>query len=219
MYIVIEGQDATGKDTQVEQLAKYLRNKGLRVVTYSESGTASSDPFVTEIAQLNYGSRQNISHKTRVLLYLVNRLEQWQKLAEPALKKNEVVITSRNWLSTLAYEGYGANVSKTMIKGIHKLVMPKKYFKPDKIVILTLTQKEREERLRTQANNISSVDYCSGQTFKRGDEVWKRQPNSFQDVVNKAYYSISEQYNIPTVSASGNIKEVRDRLLKLLELQ
>jgi dTMP kinase len=36
MYIVIEGQDATGKSTQVEMLAEYLRKQGKEVVTMHE---------------------------------------------------------------------------------------------------------------------------------------------------------------------------------------
>ena len=51
MLIVIEGQDATGKDTQARLLAEYLRGKGEIVTAYSESGTGSEDPFVSEIAK------------------------------------------------------------------------------------------------------------------------------------------------------------------------
>ena len=36
MYIVIEGQDATGKSTQVEMLADYLREQGKEVITMHE---------------------------------------------------------------------------------------------------------------------------------------------------------------------------------------
>ena len=81
MHIVIEGQDATGKDTQAKLLAEYLRSKGKNVVHYSESGTGSPDEFIREIAKLNYGTKQDIDHRTRVMLYLINRYEQWRKLA------------------------------------------------------------------------------------------------------------------------------------------
>ena len=90
MYIVIEGQDGTGKDTQAKLLKEYFESQGKEVVTYAESGTASEDPFVSEIAKLNYGSKQDIDHRTRVLLYLINRYEQWRKLAEPTLKMAEL---------------------------------------------------------------------------------------------------------------------------------
>lgn len=203
MHIVIEGQDATGKDTQAKLLADYFRRQGKTVVHYAESGTASDDPFISEIAKLNYGSNQDIDHRTRVLLYLVNRYEQWRKLAEPALKNGDIVITTRSWFSTLIYEGYAGGVSKSLIKKVHKTVMPEIYFHPDKQVILTLSDKAREERLKKQG---------------RIDEVWKSQPGSFQHKINSAYLKVAEEYNVPTLDAKGTIEEVFEDLKKLFEI-
>ncbi|MBR1875312.1 dTMP kinase [Candidatus Saccharibacteria bacterium] len=203
MHIVIEGQDATGKDTQAKLLAEYFESQGKKVVHYAESGTASEDPFIAEIAKLNYGSSQDIDHRTRVLLYLVNRYEQWRKLAEPALKNGDIVITTRSWFSTLIYEGYAGGVSKSLIRKIHKTVMPEVYFHPDKQVILVLSDKDREKRLKTQGRN---------------QEVWKSQPDSFQAKVNSAYLKVADEYNVPTLNAAGTIEEVFEKLKKLFEI-
>lgn len=208
MYIVIEGQDGTGKDTQAKLLADYFRTEGKKVVHYSESGTGSSDPFITEIARLNYASKQNIDYRTRTMLYLVNRYEQWRKLAEPALKENGVVITTRNWFSTLIYEGYGAGVSRSMISKLHKIVMPDKYFHPDKIVIMTLDEKEQAKRLGYQVD----------EKWDRKAEVWKSLGNEFQQKINPAYLKIAQEYDVPTLDASGSIEEVQEKLKKLFKL-
>ena len=120
MFIAIEGQDGTGKDTQARKLAEFFEAQGKKVAFYAESGTASEDPFVSEIARLNYGSKQDIDNRTRVLLYLVNRYEQWRKIAEPVLKEGGVVITARYWFSTLVYEGYCGGNSRSLITKVHK---------------------------------------------------------------------------------------------------
>lgn len=198
MYIVIEGQDGTGKDTQAKLLREYLESQGKKVVTYSESGTASEDKFISEIARLNYGSNQDISHRTRVLLYLVNRYEQWRKLAEPAIKSGNTVIATRNWFSTLIYEGYGAGVSRSLIIKLHKLIMPEPYFRPDHIILLTLDEASQQQRLGTQTD----------QKWNRKNEVWKSKGNPFQQKINTAYLKIAKEYNIPTIDASGTIEEV-----------
>lgn len=211
MHIVIEGQDATGKDTQAELLAEYFRKQGKNVVHYSESGTGSKVEFISEIARLNYGSDQGIDHRTRVLLYLVNRYEQWRTLAEPALKKGDIVITSRNWFSTLIYEGYGAGVSKSTIIKLHKLIMPEPYFHPDKIVFFTLSDVDRAKRLGTQAVEAST-------SWTRTKEVWKSQGNSFQNKLNKAYLEVAKKFDVPTLDASGTIEEVFEKLKKLFEI-
>ena len=202
MYIVIEGQDGTGKDTQAKLLKEYYEKQGKKVVAYAESGTASQNQFISTIAKLNYGSKQDIDHRTRVLLYIVNRYEQWRSLAEPALRNGDIVITTRNWFSTLIYEGYGAGVSKSLIIKLHKLIMPEPYFHPDKIILLTLSETEQQKRLGTQTD----------QNWDRKQEVWKSQGNSFQQKLNKAYLKIAKDYDIPTIDASGTIEEVFARI-------
>ena len=206
MYIVIEGQDGTGKDTQANLLKEYFEKQGKKVVAYSESGTASQNEFISAIAKLNYGSDQNIDHRTRTMLYLVNRYEQWRTLAEPALKNGDIVITTRNWFSTLIYEGYGGGVSKSLIIKLHKLIMPEPYFHPDKIFMFTLSEEEQQKRLGTQIDK----------KWNRKEEVWKSKGNDFQQKLNHAYLKIAKDYNIPTIDASGTIEEVFERVKKEL---
>ncbi|MBR3168857.1 dTMP kinase [Candidatus Saccharibacteria bacterium] len=206
MHIVIEGQDATGKDTQAQKLKDYFESQGKKVVIYSESGTGSEDNFIKTIAKLNYGSKQDIDNRTRVMLYLVNRYEQWRKVAEPALKNGDIVITARNWLSTLVYEGYGAGISRSFIIRLHKLVMPEKYFNPDKIFLLTLDRKEQLKRIATQ----------KGESWDRKEEVWKSEGDSFQQKINKAYLKIAKDFGIKTIDASGTIEEVFELIKKEL---
>lgn len=202
MYIVIEGQDGTGKDTQANLLKGYYEKQGKTVVMYSESGTGSNDEFITTIARLNYGSEQSIDHRTRVMLYLVNRYEQWRSLAEPALKKGDIVITTRNWFSTLAYEGYGAGVSRSLIVKLHKLIMPEPYFHPDKIILLTLSEEEQKKRLEVQQDS----------KWERKKEIWKSKGIEFQQKINRAYFKIAKEYDIPIINASGTIEEVFARI-------
>ena len=205
MHIVIEGQDGTGKDTQAQLLVEYLKSQGKNVYCYSESGTNSTNPFIAKIAELNYGSDQGVDVRTHSLLYLINRHEQWRTIAEPALKNNDVVITTRNWLSTLIYMGYAGGMSKSAIIKSHKAILPERYFHPDKIVILTLTEEERAARRAAQGERTTK-------------EVWKSKPSEFQQKINRSYLDVAKKYDIPTMSAAGTPEEVFERLKKLFEL-
>ena len=202
MFIVIEGQDASGKDTQAGLLAEYLRAQGKKVITYSESGNGSDDKFVQAGAAANLNKDFDVDIRTHALLYLVNRYEQWRRLAEPALKNGDVVIITRNWLSTLIYMGYVGGMSKNTIVRLHKLIMPEKYFNPDKIVVFTISDEEQAKRLGTQG---------------RTGEVWKSKGNEFQQKLNAAYLKVAKDYNIPTVDASGIIEEVFNKIVNLLQ--
>ena len=203
-HIVIEGQDATGKSTQAKMLADYLRAQGQNVIHYSEAGTDSDDPFVAKIAELTYGSKQNIDHCTRVMLYLINRYEQWRKLAVPTLENGGTVITTRSWLSTLIYEGYNGGVSRELISRLHRAVMPSCYFSPDHVVILTLSDQAHAKRLADQG--------------ARQLEFWKSKPDTFQKKINQTYFDIAKEFNIPTLDAFGSIEEVQRNLRKMFGL-
>ena len=205
MFIVIEGQDAAGKDTQAAKFVEYFKAQGKEVVTYSESGTTSDDPFIKGIAQLNYGKDFGIEERTHALLYLVNRYEQWMKLAEPVLKRGGVVIITRNWFSTLIYEGYVLGVSRSLITKLHKEVMPSPYFNPDKIVILTISEEEQMKRLEAQGK------------IRQG-EIWKSKGNTFQHKLNEAYLKVAKKFEIPTYDASANVDEVFEGLKKLWQV-
>lgn len=203
MFIVIEGQDASGKDTQAGLLAEYLRAQGKKVVTYSESGNGSENEFIQAIVKANLNKDFDVDIRTHALLYLVNRYEQWRSLAEPALKNGDVVIITRNWLSTLIYMGYVGGMSKSTIVKLHKLIMPEKYFKPDKIVVLTVSEKEQAKRLGLQG---------------RSGEIWKSKGESFQQKLNNAYKKVISEYNLPTLNADGTIEEVQIELRKLFAI-
>ena len=204
MLIFVEGQDATGKDTQASLLKTHLEAQGQTVVHYSESGTESTDPFISDIANLNYKNDYGIDKKTRVLLYLVNRYEQWKRLAEPALKADKTVIITRSWFSALIYEGYGTGVSKSFIARIHHELMPKEYFLPDKYVVFTLSDAERQARLISQG--------------KRSAEFFKSKDAAFQARLNAAYLKVAKQYNVPTLDASGTPEQVFQKLKSLFQI-
>ena len=133
------------------------------------------------------------------MLYLVNRYEQWKKLAEPALKEGGIVIITRNWFSTLIYEGYMQGVSRSFITKIHKYTIPSPYFTPDKMVILTLDEKEQAKRLESQGK-------------VRQGEFFKSKGYEFQHKLNQAYLKVAKEFDVPTFDASGTIDEVFENL-------
>lgn len=206
MHIVIEGQDCTGKNTEAELLADYFRSQGEEVICYSESGSDSQDDFVKTIATLTYGSRQNLDKKTRVLLFLINRYEQWRRLAMPILERGGIVITTRSWLSTLIYEGHMEGADENFIKKAHELVLPESYFHPDKIVCLILDDEERTRRLQLQEKRFDSKEY-----FKSKDK-------DYQDKLNQTYIDVAKQFSVPTLDASGTKEEVLEKLKKLFQI-
>lgn len=203
MYLVIEGQDGTGKSTQVEKFADYLRTQGKTVLTLHEpDGDLPQAHDIHDLIVIK-GKDYGLEPLTNVALFTAARLELWHKLAEPVLKDGGYVISARNWWSTLAYQGYGEGISRSRIARLTRDFLPKRYVEPDKSAILTLPDKIRAEREKSRGKALETFEV-------KGDD--------FQSRVNHAYEKIAKDLNIPIVDASGSIDEVFSALQKLFKI-
>ena len=191
MYIVIEGQDGTGKSTQVNLLSEYFKNLGKEVVVLEEPD--GDLPQAHDLHDMILSRGYNLEPLTNVLLFTAARVELWKKIAEPVLKRDGVVISARNYWSTLAYQGYGEGVSRSKIIRITKDLLPEKYFEPDYGFILLVSDQVRLERQKNRG---------------KATETFEAKPNDFQQRVNAAYPKIAKDLGLHIVDASGTIEEI-----------
>ena len=199
MYIVIEGQDGTGKSTQAELLKKNFEEQGKEVVMLEEPD--GDLPQAHDLHDMILTRGYNLEPLTNVLLFTAARVELWKKIAEPVLKNGGVVISARNYWSTLAYQGYGEGVSRNKIIRITKDLLPEKYVHPDYGFILVVPD---EVRLARQKNRGKAT------------ETFEKKPSEFQQKVNAAYPKIAKEFNLTIVDASGSIGEVFEAIKKVL---
>lgn len=201
MYIVIEGQDGTGKSTQARLLQEYFEKQGKEVVVMDEpDGDLPQAHDIHDLIVVR-GKDYNMEPMTNVLLFTAARYELWRKIAEPVLKNGGVVISARNWWSTLAYQGYGEGVSRNKIIKLTHESLPEKYVNPDKGFVLTVSD---EVRLARQDNR------------GKKKETFESKPDEFQQKVNNAYPKIAKEFGLTMIDASGTIEEVFDLILREL---
>ena len=191
MYVVIEGQDGTGKSTQAELLKKYFEEKGKTVVMLEEPD--GDLPQAHDLHDMILTRGYNLEPITNVLLFTAARVELWKKIAEPVLRAGGVVISARNYWSTLAYQGYGEGVSRNKIIRITKELLPEKYYNPDFGFILTVSDKERLKRQQNRG---------------KATETFEKKADDFQQRVNSAYPKIAKDFNLKLVDASGTIEQI-----------
>ena len=196
MYIVIEGQDGTGKSTQAELLKKHFESQGREVVILEEPD--GDLPQAHDLHDMILTRGYDFEPITNVLLFTAARVELWKKIAEPVLRRGGVVISARNYWSTLAYQGYGQGVSRSKIIRLTKDILPDKYIHPDYGVILTVSD---EVRLARQKNRGKAT------------ETFEKMSNDFQQKVNAAYPHIAKEFVLCVIDASGTIEEIFQEIL------
>ena len=199
MYIVIEGQDGTGKSTQAELLKKHFEEQGKEVVMLEEPD--GDLPQAHDLHDMILTRGYDLEPLTNVLLFTAARVELWKKIAEPVLKNGGIVISARNYWSTLAYQGYGEGVSRSKIIRITKDLLPDKYVHPDYGFILTVPD---EVRLSRQKNRGKAT------------ETFEQKPSEFQQKVNSAYPKIAKEFNLIIIDASPSIEDIFKLILREL---
>ena len=196
MYVVIEGQDGTGKSTQAELLKKHFEEQGKTAVMLEEPD--GDLPQAHDLHDMILTRGYDLEPLTNVLLFTAARVELWKKIAEPVLKRGGIVISARNYWSTIAYQGYCEGVSRNKIIRITKDLLSDKYVHPDYGFILTVPDQVRLERQNNRG---------------KATETFEAKNNDFQQRVNAAYPKIAKEFKLTMIDASGTIDEIFNKII------
>jgi len=215
-YIVIEGIDGTGKSTQVELLAKYYQAQD-HTVTIVEEPSSDDPAQTTPIAHYlrTVIKNGNLRRDPEINLALLSaaRHELWEHIIQPALERGETVLASRNYFSTLAYQGYGEGLSQEHIRHITGLFTSQRYLTPNHLIILTLDdEQERMHRIK-QRGTLATLD------------TFESQGSDFQQRVHDGYRILARNHHIPTIQCirdDGVLKspyQIQQEVLSIINLK
>lgn len=192
-YIVIEGQDGTGKSTQVDIIRTKLSDIGISSIDFHEP---AGSPMADEIRTLLKNGDLSRDPITNVLLFNAARRDIWTSRALPALEKGEWVVTARNYYSTLAYQGFGEGIGLDYIETVTRLSMDNLYINPDYVCVMALNNEcERAARI----NKRGPLDI---------PDAFESKDKTFQDRVTQGYIDICTKRGVPIIPADGNVDEV-----------
>lgn len=203
-YIVIEGNDGTGKSTQVDMLAAWLRERGREVVVIEEPGSddaAKTTPVANEYRRVLKDGRFKLDPEVNLLLFSAARRELWFHKIEPALQRGVVVLSSRSYVSTLVYQGYGEGVAEDTIISMTKRFTHERYMSPDFVVVLFADDQTRQQRI-AERGMTEAVD-----SFESRDDV-------FQQKINDGYQTVAKTHNIPLILAERSPADVHQQIIQ-----
>lgn len=203
-YIVIEGNDGTGKSTQVDMLAAWLRERGREVVVIEEPGSddaAKTTPVANEYRRVLKDGRFKLDPEVNLLLFSAARRELWFHKIEPALQRGVVVLSSRSYVSTLVYQGYGEGVAEDTIISMTKRFTHERYMSPDFVVVLFADDRVRQQRI-AERGTTEAVD-----SFESRDDA-------FQQKINDGYQIVAKTHNIPLILAECSPTDVHQQIIQ-----
>ena len=119
-FVSIEGIDGCGKTTLAQRLQAMLTHAGHQVLLTKEPGGSELGKSLRAILQTQ---EMPIGGKAEFLLFAADRAQHFEKIIIPALREGKVVITDRCADSSLAYQGYGHNLDRTIITTVNNWAM------------------------------------------------------------------------------------------------
>jgi len=147
MFIVIEGIDGSGGETQTDRLVEFLENKGKGVLHLSYP---NPDSPVGKVIYDYLDKKNDFSPEVQMALYVTDFALDREKINE-AEETGQVVVANRYFFSTLAYQcgAKGVDTTKTM-----EFAKTMKLPKPDLVIYLDITPITSLKRKMGENNNL-----------------------------------------------------------------
>ncbi len=196
-FIVLEGIDGCGKTTQINELSKWLPKSGLidknaTLIKTREPGGSILGREIRDMI-LNTNKSNSPSILTELLLYSADRAEHISKIILPALQNGDWIISDRFSGSTLAYQGYGREISIDIIKKLENIVCHN--IKPDLTFLLEISP---EESIRRRRNKVA--DRIESEGFE------------FLEKVNHGFKLIALENNWEIIKASKDLNSISHQI-------
>ena len=121
ILITFEGGEGSGKTTQIQSLVTWLESEFINtklVVTREPGGTEGAE-LIRDL--LVRGASDRWQPITEALLMSASRHEHIKNVVEPALERNEIVISDRFFDSTTIYQGVVGGVDAEAVAALTKL--------------------------------------------------------------------------------------------------
>ena len=196
---VFEGIEGTGKTTLITYISNYLRKKKISFISIREPGGNKNSEIIRKII-LN--KKNKFNSFTDLMLYFAARSENIEKIINKYYGK-KIILIDRFTDSTLAYQHYGMNLDKILIKKINRMLLKK--IVPQTTFLNIVSEKNLKKRLKLRKNK-NRYD-----NFKI--KFYKKVQNGFLKLSkNKSNYILINSNN----ELVKNKKKVLNHILKFI---
>lgn len=192
-YIVLEGIDGSGKTTQFEQLAARLP----QAITVREPG---GTPMGESVRALLKAADIPRTGMTNAFLFAAARAELIATVVRPALLAGHIVLSDRNWLSSVAYQGAEGGPTEEIIR-LNQLAT-KELFTPDLLILIDTPPQTALARVQRRAQR---------------DDYFERKGHDYFARVRRAYHAhlpLVPRHSI--INGAASIDAIADQIWQVV---
>jgi dTMP kinase len=207
-FITFEGLDGVGKSTQLENLARWLRERGIDVVTTPEPGGTAIGQKLRGV--LLSSRTEGLSPMAELALMFADRAQHIDELIVPALHRGQWVLCDRFTDSSLAYQGGGRELGSTLVLELHKILCRDLW--PDLTVLMVsdpAASVARARRRNTQQSRQTQAD----------EGRFEQESRAFYQRVHQAYLALAdrEPQRVVKVDARDPAARVHKKIVELVK--
>ena len=116
-FISFEGGEGVGKSTQINLLKKFLSKKNYKVTSTREPGGTKEGEYIRKF--LVSGDKNAWDSYSEALIFNALRREHINKLINPAIQNNEIILCDRYLDSTIVYQGLVGKIDEQKLINLH----------------------------------------------------------------------------------------------------
>ena len=180
--LVFEGLDGCGKSTQIELLARALREAGGEVLVTCEPTDGAWGRRLREMARAG----EPVAAEEELRWFVEDRREHVAQVLAPGLEAGRIVLTDRYYLSTVAYQGARGLDWRGILEASEA-----EFPWPDLVLLLEIEPEAGLARVRSRGEALETV-------FERSD---------FLERVAAIFRAVERPY-IERIPAQGSPEQV-----------
>lgn len=204
LFITFEGLDGSGKTTQINRLAAWLKKRGYStLITRQPGGTATGDRIRSLVLDSH---SKGLAPLCEMALMFADRAQAIAEVIKPALAAGKIVLCDRFTDSTEAYQGGGRELGSEIVLELHRLVCSN--LKPDLTILLLPSLGPALDRARRRNQRTAKKS-------SRDENRFEQEQDAFYRRVRKQYLKIAarERARVVLIEGDHSIKEVHDHIV------
>jgi dTMP kinase len=207
-FITFEGLDGVGKTTQLENLAGWLRERGLDVIATREPGGTTLGQNLRSV--LLSSRTAGLSPLAELALMFADRAQHIDEQILPALQRGQWVLCDRFTDSSEAYQGCGRQLGTEAVLALHKVLCHD--LKPDLTLLMTsdLDHNLSRARKRNREQSKNTAD---------DENRFEKENRAFHQRVLDGFLAIArrEPERVIEIDARDSMAVVKAKIVAVVE--